>query len=253
MGWVGDDETADEIALQYLKKIKARINYERAIAHENGLACWVQLSEANDDYVEGACFVHSTDPVEVREAKALRKLTFHYFESFCELSPDHFERLCGRVLELLRVERPIVTRSSADQGIDFFGELSIGNLIKPKVLTPGAERQLRTWMVGQAKHYTAIQVSTADIRELVGSVSLAKAKVFAGKSDPLNELSIRVCDPVFFLFFTTGSMSRDARQLLHKSGVVGMDGMQLAMFLADHGIAQVNGEFMLEAFLGWVS
>ena len=111
---------------------------------------------------------------------------------------------------------------------------------------------MKVWLVGQAKHYDASQVSTKDIRELVGSVSLARTKTYAGSKDPLARLQMRSCDPVVYLFFTTGRISRDARDLLQKAGVVGMDGGQLAIFLADCGVGlDEEGHFCREEFRRW--
>ena len=177
---------------------------------------------------------------------------FHYLDEFHRLSPTEFEYLSGRVLSLLKVEEEYVTRSSGDQGIDFYGKVPFGEIIKPGVLTPGAEKNMKVWLVGQAKHYDATQVSTKDIRELVGSISLAKSKIYAGSKDPLAQLQMRTCDPIFFLFFTTGSISKDAKDLLRRSGVVAMDGYQLAIFLADNGIGSVNDNFDPNVFRSWI-
>ncbi|WP_171210285.1 MULTISPECIES: restriction endonuclease [unclassified Ruegeria] len=119
-----------------------------------------------------------------------------YVDEFEAINPNDFEWLCGRTLSLFQVEEEFVTRSSADQGIDFLGRVPVGEILKPAVIDPGPEQHFKVWLVGQAKHYQATQVSTKDIRELVGSVALAKSKVFAGKTDPLSNLQMRVCDPV---------------------------------------------------------
>ena len=136
--------------------------------------------------------------------------------------------------------------------MDFFGRVPFGEIMKPSAIGNGAERQLKLCLVGQAKNYSSSQVSTKDIRELVGSVNLARSKTYAGSIDPLARLDMRTCDPVFFLFCTTGKLSRDAWDLLSKSGVVAMDGAQLAVFLADHGVGLVDGQFHSESFWGWV-
>lgn len=149
------------------------------------------------------------------------------------------------------MEEEFVSRRSADQGVDFFGRVPFGEIMKPSAIGSGAERQLKLWLVGQAKNYSASQVSTKDIRELVGSVNLARSKTYAGSIDPLSKLEMRTCDPVFFLFFTTGKLSKDAWSLLSKSGVVAMDGAQLAVFLADHGVGVVNGRFDEVEFRNW--
>lgn len=54
------------------------------------------------------------------------------------------------------------------------------------------------------------------------------------------DLRIRVADPVFMLFFTTGRISTDGWQLVQKSGFVAMDGEILATFPADHGVAIIE-------------
>jgi restriction endonuclease Mrr len=146
-----------------------------------------------------------------------------------------------------------VTRASADQGIDFFGRVPIGEILKPAIIDSGVERHFKVWLVGQAKHYRSTQVSTKDIRELVGSVALAKSKVFAGKIDPLASLQMRICDPVVYMFFTTGSITRDARDILNRAGVVAMDGLQLAMFLADHSVGLDGIEFAPATFRAWLN
>ncbi len=107
-------------------------------------------------------------------------------------------------------------------------------------------------MVGQAKHYKKTQAATPDIRAVVGSVDLARARAFA-RSDSFADLEIRVCDPVLYLLFTTGTISSDGWSLLDSSGVIGMDGMMVAAFLADHGIGRSEEEFDSTAFAEWVT
>jgi hypothetical protein len=60
-------------------------------------------------------------------------------------------------------------------------------------------------MVGQAKHYQAMQSGTPDIRAVVGSIDLARGKAFGSASDKYPDLYIRVYDPVFYLFFRPGT------------------------------------------------
>lgn len=211
-----------------------------------------EVTPTNEDYVQGPCFVSPNASVDEIQQKKLRANKVHYIRSFSALGNDDFEVLCARVLSLWRVEKEFVSRRSADQGVDFFGRVPFGEILKPSAIGHGAERQLKLWLVGQAKNYSASQVSTKDIRELVGSVNLARSKTYAGSIDPLSQLEMRTCDPVFFLFFTTGNISKDAWSLLSKSGVVAMDGAQLAVFLADHGVGVVNGCFDHVEFLSWV-
>ena len=103
-------------------------------------------------------------------------------------------------------------------------------------------------MVGQAKHYNMTQIGTEHIRELVGSVSLARAGVYGSGTNPLSDLNVRVADPIFLMFFTTGTISANAWQLLNRSGVIGMDGEMIAAFLADRQFGAKDGAFNADEF-----
>ena len=105
----------------------------------------------------------------------------------------------------------------------------------------------------QAKHYILGKVSTPDIRDLVGPVTLAKGHAFGSYAHKYADLTIRVCDPVFYLFFTTSSLTSDAWTLLDRSGVVGMDGEMLAAFLADQGVGLAEEKFEATALKSWLT
>jgi len=86
---------------------------------------------------------------------------------------------------------------------------------------------------------------------------LASARAFADlDTSKYPDLQIRVADPVFMLFFTTGKISIDGWQLIKKSGIVAMDGEMVAAFLADHNVAIIEEEgvrqFSKEAFFEWL-
>jgi hypothetical protein len=142
---------------------------------------------------------------------------------------------------------------SNDQGIDFFGQLSLGGRLDNASVLPSVDRKLKVWMVGQAKHYQKTQVATPDLRELVGSIQLAKAKAFADGGVALQGLDMKVCDPVFYLFFTTGTISRDGYVLLKESGMNYMNGSQVATFLADNGIGMIEGRFDDVSARAWIA
>lgn len=248
---VGTGDQAVEIVERWFERfvlgLKNRVFEETKRAQ---LPC-CEFNPASDDYIQGSCYVAPGCSAQEATERRQRANKFHYLEEFRSVSNTEFEVLCARVLSLWEVEQDFYTRASADQGIDFYGRVPFGQLLKQRAVSPGAEKQMKIWLVGQAKNYSASQVSTKDIRELVGSVNLARSKAYAGTKDPLGKLQMRVCDPVFFLFFTTGTISRDAWDLLEKSGVVGMDGDQLAVFLADHGIGIAGGTFDKVAFRQW--
>lgn len=247
------NEQIAEQAEKWLNATKSKIYQKHRDATREFRFLSYQLSEANDDYIHGSCLIFRSDTNEEKIEKVNRSYSINFLNQFSELSYNEFELLCGRILTLFNVEKEHVTRSAADQGIDFYGQVPYGDSLKPNSIFPGAEKQMKFWLVGQAKHFSKTKVSTKDIRELVGSVLLAKSKVYAGSSDPLRELAVRECDPVFFVFFTTGFYTRDAIDVLRKAGIVFMDGPQLAAFLADSNVGMEADEFSSESFQFWLN
>lgn len=153
-----------------------------------------------------------------------------------------------------------MTPHSIDEGIDFYGVLNLSDLSNKssKPIFPIFESSLKVWLIGQAKHYQKTKVATPDIREFVGSTNLGRSKVYSSvDSDKYKDLDIKVCDPVFMLFFTTGEISSFGWRLVRRSGVIAMDGERLATFLADKGIGVTdNGEesnFSQEKFNDWLN
>lgn len=244
---------AEDKADAWLKRFKSRLQHDiDTTRHEGGFLAY-HFNPSSDDYLQGSCWCGPYDTPDVQEAKAQRALTNQLYNSCSNLTPDEFETLSGRLLHLLKVEKAFVSRRSADQGVDFFGRVPMGKMLKPDLLDMGAEKHMFVWIVGQSKHYPQTKVSTAEIRELVGSVELARAKVFAGAKDPLDELKVRLCDPIIYMFFTTGSFTRDSKELLSRSGVLSFEGMQISQFLADHGVGIVGGVFDHAAFVLWLN
>ena len=90
------------------------------------------------------------------------------------------------------------------------------------------------------------------MRELVGSIELGRAKAFGSSTSPFDGLDIRVADPVFAVFITTGSISANGWSLLKRSGVVGLDGEMVAAFLADRGAGMDGDKFANEKFMKWL-
>jgi hypothetical protein len=90
------------------------------------------------------------------------------------------------------------------------------------------------------------------LRDLVGAVELAKGKAFGSAGEKYKDLHLRACDPVFYLFITTGSMTENSWRLIKHSGVAGMDGAMVASFLADRGIGMEGGTFNNLRFRQWL-
>ena len=248
-------EKASEWEAPVMSKL---LNYIKA-AEERGVQPQIAFNSSSSYMIQGACFIEGTDSDEVVKQKKRRLRWKDYYETLQELSPSEFELLCREVLKLIGARNIKLTKETRDEGIDFYGRLSVADLIKPSSVFRFRpfESFLEIWLVGQAKHYRAIKVATPDLRELVGSVRLASARAFADLDpDKYPDLLIRVADPVFMLFFTTGRISIDGWQLVKKSGIVAMDGEMLAAFLADHDVAiideQSTRQFSRDTFFEWL-
>jgi hypothetical protein len=69
----------------------------------------------------------------------------------------------------------------------------------------------------------------------------------------MKSLPLRSCDPVFALFLTTGSFSRDAVTLANGSGVVIEDIGNICSLLADNGVrVDANGQLSPDAVRDWI-
>lgn len=248
---VGDD--AKELAERWANSFTARARTQLNEAIEQGEFQAYSFNSGNADYIQGSCFVEPHDSQEIRYAKIKRSNCLQLYEAIKARTADDLEILCKRMLTLLGVKEPEGTPRSGDGGVDFYGYSDFGFILKEEILPAGAEKNMRVWFVGQAKHYTKTQVSTKDVREIVGSVELARAKLFANSDDPMQRFQAKLCDPVFSIFVTTGRFSRDSKSLMAKAGIVAMDGPQLGQFLADNGVGLVNDSFCAEKFNSWIA
>ena len=250
-GWFIGDEI-HEHASKWRNAFSERIRRFLNDKFNEGTFQVFALNSSNPEYIQGSCFVEPNDSPKVRDAKAKRSNTLKLYQAIKSRSDEDLETVCVRLLKLLGVDNPHPTPRSGDGGVDFYGCANFGFILKKQILPAGSERNMHVWFVGQAKHYEATQVSTRDVREIVGSVQLARAKLFAGNIDPMKNFSARLCDPVFSIFVTTGRFSKDCIQLMKSVGVVPMDGPQLGQFLADNNVGLINNQFCENCFKEWL-
>jgi hypothetical protein len=242
-------EWAERIETRFLTALRRELNELIGL----GRFARFDFNSSSGYMVQGSAFVEPKDSDDVREAKTRRARFSDYAEALGELGPTEFESLCAGMLELLGVDSPSLTPRSGDEGIDFYGRLRFEGSVFPQDVYPTVQKQLAVWMIGQAKRYQAAQVSTPDVRELVGSIELARSRAFVAGPEVYADLELRVCDPVFYLFFTTGRLSSDTWKLISRTGVVAMDGEMVASFLADREIGIESGEFNPPRFREWVA
>jgi len=251
-GWFAEDsdarEKAEKWAPQFLVMLRNEVTAHRAI----GRFLRFDFNSSSDYLLQGCSFIEPRDSPEVKAAKTSRSRYEDYRVALRTLTPRQFEGLCVGLIGVLGVENPVTTSYSADEGIDFYGKLRLDRFIFPGNHFQGVQQQLTTWMIGQAKHYGETDASTFAFRELVGSVELAKGSAFGSMGEKYPDLEIRVCDPVFYLFFTTGRITANSWRLMESSGVVGMDGEMIAALLADNEVGVENGVFDAEILKTWV-
>lgn len=252
LAWHANDADAFEAAERWAPQVLVLLRRELDELSRFGRFAPYAFNSSSSELIQGSAFIEPCDSHDVKAAKTKRTHFASYLNSLRELTPRQFEALCAGVLNRLGVTEPVLTPYSGDEGLDFYGHLSLERRLLPEVVFPGLQTQLGIWMVGQAKHYSTGNVSTPDVRDLVGAVTLAKAHAFGSLREKYRDLAIRVCDPVFYLFFTTSNLSSDAWTLLRSSGVVGMDGHMLSAYLADQGIGLSEGTFDKAVFMNWL-
>jgi hypothetical protein len=244
-----------EKAALWAPKVQVRLEKHWNESIEAGKQPRFAFNSVSDYKIQGGCFVEPCDTPEVKDQKRRRLRWRDYYDFLRNLTPDHFELVCSRILGLIGVPKPVLTPYRKDQGIDFFGRMSIADLTGHGALFPVFERDLILWLVGQAKHYPDSRISTPDIRALAGSAFLSRVRAFP-KDGELPHLNVRACDPMVMLFFTTGQISSDGWALCRRAGIAAMDGERVAAFLADKQVGlEGEGElqkFSLEAFAVWL-
>lgn len=253
--WCDSKDLAAEKGEAWAQACINKLRQDLSVLQEHGRPARVTFNSSSEDVIQGACFVEPRDGDIARDQKARRLRSAEYYSAFDKLSPDQFETLCAKFIGLLGVKSPIVTRRSADEGIDFYGRLSLGSMFFPHDLTPTIQSQLSIWLIGQAKHYKSIQSGTPEIRDLAGAIALGRAGAFGGNQSPFGESKIMIAEPVFSLFVTTGQISTNGWRLLRRSGIIGMDGDQLAAFLADRsaGLKDETDNFSEDLFFEWLA
>lgn len=251
-GWAESAMNASELAERWEERCISRLRVALGLHIDDGRPCTFEFNSSDQSFIQGACFVEPCDSLDLKQAKLRRSRWVEYTAALASVSAKEFEAVCRGVLGILGVSEPEITPYSVDEGIDFFGRVKMVDIAGYPAGFPRFTDKLAFWLVGQAKHYPVGQVTTPEIRELVGSVVLARSGEFSRRSSAYPNLAIRSCDPVFYLFFTTGLISSYGKRLLDASGVVGMDGPSLAAFLADSEVALVDGSFEAQELSRWI-
>ena len=237
IGLAGCISDAQEIVEPLLGEIRNRILEHRLMAEAEGVAWNVELYGSDDEWIRGASFQDkSLDPLELG-VRARRAHSDSVLIELQRLSAVEFERACTEVISRLGCANPYTSPIRDDGGIDFYGQLALKGRLQTPLPLGGIDSRANVWLIGQAKHYPTRAVGPEVVRELVGSVELART---SGAIHSWKGLELRPFDATVLLVFTTGRFSSGSLKLLARSGVLAMSGKQLSTFLCDAGLGFVE-------------
>ena len=232
-GMASDLDEALELVEPFLEDVKVRIFRIRELAEAQGVAWTIELYGSSDEFVRGSSFEDPTLSREIQRVRANRAHVVTVAQLLRALTPVEFEGACTQILRIMGCVEPKTSPLRNDGGIDFYGRLELKGRLDSILPYGGIDGRAGVWLIGQAKHYPTSAIQTAHLRELVGSVELART---GGAIHQWEGLSLRPFDATLMLIFTTGRFSAGAHQLLAQSGMLAMDGAQLATFLCDASV-----------------
>jgi Restriction endonuclease len=249
--------SAAERAEELEKSVATLIEMKRREAERAGILAMLVLSSASARSVMGSCWVEPSDRPDIAAAKVQRFHVDALLQAIRALTFTEFEIFGTTVLKTLGAQSVQVTPHADDQGIDFYGLLSLGSLggLPSSFMQLAHDVELR--FAGQAKHYPNAAIGPSVLRELVGAIALARYKVYSNDHDLFEDLQLRAFNPLLAMIFTTGRFTNGARQLAERAGILARSGEQLAVFLADRGVGMkvdTSGSicFSRDRFRTWV-
>ena len=222
-----------ELSESLSKKVANEIEKRVVDSLESGTIPIVSL-RPNREVIHGSLFIFPDDNDSISSTKILRRNATRLLSVIRNLSFNEFEVFGGAVLRELGCPSPEVTPHSTDQGIDFYGELSVGDILGENLHVKHLMHSVRMVIVGQAKRYQKNPIGSGDVRELVGTLSLARTSTFSKQGiDFFDQIVLRPNTPTLAILIATGDFTKGARHLAKESGILLYSGFQLAVFLAD--------------------
>lgn len=237
----------------------ARMIAERSTeAEDNGTVATLMLVGVASDSVAGSCHILPSDDGSVAAVKRNRMKVAELYNAIRSLTFAEFEKFGARVLAELGASFTRITPHSNDQGIDFYGRLSLGQFQGVPNPFMKLAHDVVLVFVGQAKHYPDRALGPNVVRELIGAVALARTKTFSKEGvDFFPDLDLKPFTPSVTLLFTTGTITSGAMHLADAAGIIARSGQQIAVFLADKGIGMVSTAagmiFEQQKFLDWLN
>jgi len=252
-----NEAAAAERTHQLHKKVKIEISQRRDIREAAGEIAILHLRGQHEEILHGSSHVFQDDRNSIKKAKLNRIFVDEIYTRIRDLSFAQFEVFSRCVLRELGCKTARITPHAGDQGIDFYGELTVGDLLGADPAILKLMHETRLIFVGQAKHYPSNSIGPSTIRELVGALALSRTYTFSRDDiDLLDDISMKPFSPVMALLFSTGEFTKGARNLAQRAGLITFSGWQLAVFLADKGVGLVadtgQSRFDASAFDAWL-
>lgn len=233
IGYGQTPNESQELVEPLLPEIQAVTVRLRNEAEQEGTTWHIELFGSEGEWIRGSSFEDLSLDLVDRGIRARRAHDADVLSEIVNLTPAEFERACTTVLKRLGCSEPHTSSFRNDGGIDFYGSLALKGRLDSPLPLGGIDSRVKVWLIGQAKHYPTSAIEPAVIRELVGSVELARTR---GAIHAWPGLSMQPFDATLMLVFTTGWFSTGSKALLTQSGMIAMNGMQLAAFLCDVGV-----------------
>jgi len=248
---------AAEGAEQKLSAVRNIIDDEDLKKTALGETYGLRILGTSRDSISGSCFVLPNDDPRTATAKENRLHVDNIESEIKNLTFSDFEKFGARVLQLMGARNPKVTPHAGDQGIDFYGEVTLAEVEDLPFgyfhLSHGAKLSL----VGQAKHYPNNSIGPGHIRELVGAMSMARTETYSKSNiDLFDGMRLAPFAPVLAVFISTGKFTKGAYTLSRNAGIIAFSGHQLATFIADHGVGMISTagtkSFSASEFHNWL-
>lgn len=241
-GQVSELTLAEDILGPDLQVYISSLARKEQECRKTGLFCPYELFPDRDEIV-GYSYPRSTDTSLARKVRRIAPEIQEVLDTIRSLQPENFELFCSRILSLLGAEETLKTQYSKDDGIDFLGWLYIPDTFVATETILQFRREFRMLVLGQAKRYKPENpIGVNHIRELVGTVAAFHHDQLAPWESKLQLPSFTVLAPILPLMMTTGRISRDAKNLAKKCGVVTREGVDIALFIGLEGIGVTEVE-----------
>ena len=182
-------------------------------------------------YLDSSWYEYDTDEFSIEIAPHISHDTklllsnIDFVERVFNLGAFDFELSCVLMLKkfLGNSLKPDL-RGSRDDGIDFYGKYDAKDESESNFF------DIPAWYIGQAKYYESNPVQTNLLRELIGTVELAKRKVWSIEGIYKN-IDIKGHDHVIPIFITSSRFSNDSYKIAENYGIKLLDIIDLLFWL----------------------